>query len=164
MFFERIFPRFWRGFGSQNGSPNQFLECFLRYFFEGILESIFSRFLKNNLKFEPWFLCAQPVFCKDFQKINVFKNNPQKLDLGRIFEFPGIPKSILGATFSTKKAPTWALVKWARSSRSRFGRDLAPKLSPGRQFHWFGVVFGSDKAPKRTPKASPNSKQKNVKK
>ena len=46
-------------------------------------------------------------------------------------------KSKLGATFSTKKATT----SYAEASRSRPGRDLAPKTFQGRIFIDLGVVF-----------------------
>ena len=60
------------------GPQTSFWSVFFNIFFEGILESIFSRFFSILFEFEPRFLCAQPVFCKDFQKIDVFENVLQK--------------------------------------------------------------------------------------
>ena len=41
-----------------------------------------NRFFDDFLKSEPWFFCAQPVFCKDFAKSTFSKKLGEKLDFG----------------------------------------------------------------------------------
>ena len=56
-------------------------EVFRDAFAERIVESIF---LVICLPSKPGFFCPQPVFCKDFHRIDVFDKAWKKLDLGSV--------------------------------------------------------------------------------
>ena len=66
------------------GPQTSFWSVFFNIFFEGILESIFSLFFSIFFEFEPRFLCAQPVFCKDFHQIEFFEKVKNNLDFGSV--------------------------------------------------------------------------------
>ena len=58
------------------------------------------------------------------------------------YHFPTVPKTNLGATFSAKEMTFWFPAFVRNSSRSRPGRDLAPKTLQGRIFIDLGSFSG----------------------
>ena len=56
--------------------------------------ALLNRFFGDFLKAEPWFFCAQPVFCKDFHQIEVFGKAHKNLDFGFVLGGQSDEKSI----------------------------------------------------------------------
>ena len=67
---------------------------------------------------------------------------PRKCVFGSILDFPGVRKSIIGVTFSTKKGKREQSTFPGGATLSRLGRDLAPKAVQGPIFINFDAVFG----------------------
>ena len=75
------FGGFWGGFGR---SKWRLKSIFGRPFAMPPPSALLNRFFGDFFKSEPWFFCAQPVFCKDFHQIDVFEKACEKTDLGSI--------------------------------------------------------------------------------
>ena len=82
LFASRVdFGATWGGFGR---SKWRLKSIFGRPFAMPSPSALLNRFFGDFLKSEPWFFCAQPVFCKDFHQIDVFEKACKKTDLGSI--------------------------------------------------------------------------------
>ena len=79
--FVRVPIRFWIDFGRSKWKQKS---IFGRFFAMPLPSALLNRFFGDFLKSEPWFFCAQPVFCKDFHQIDVFEKARKKTDLGSI--------------------------------------------------------------------------------
>ena len=70
LFASRIdFGGTWGGLGR---SKWKLKSIFGRLFAMPSSSALLNRFLNYFFKSEPWFFCAQPVFCKDFHQVEVF--------------------------------------------------------------------------------------------
>ena len=75
------FGGFWEGLGRAQWTKNW---IFQKFFAVPLPSAMLNWIFGDFLKFEPWFFCAQPVFCKDFHQIDVFEKAGKKTDLGSI--------------------------------------------------------------------------------
>ena len=82
LFASRVdFGGTWGGFGRPKW---RLKSIFGRPFAMPSPSALLNRFFGLFLKSEPWFFCAQPVFCKDFHQIDVFEKACEKMDLRSI--------------------------------------------------------------------------------
>ena len=108
-----------------------FLRCFFRVRFGIDFLVIFSFFLIS----EPWFLCAQPVFCNDLHKIDVFEKDAKKHGFWSGFRRPK-PRKI-------EKKRCWKACFFWTSIFTRFFADFSDFGSilggPGPSKNWLKI-------------------------